>query len=185
MKRGYAHVSSGRNRELERTGNLLGAAALAISGTIDQSIAKSGQRGQVANAALAILLQWPPRAIGDLSKALRRSHSATVRLIEELQAEGLVTKHAGADRRSVIVKLTSTGRRAAAGILASRGRVLGDVIAGLTPTEQLGLSRILEKVLKSLTPDRETCDHICRLCNLAACPQECCPVELTALRQGR
>jgi MarR family transcriptional repressor of emrRAB len=181
MRREKAKSVTGQSRERERTGNMLGAAALAISGSVDQSNTERGRRGQVANAALSVLLQWPPRTIGDLSKILRRSHSATVRLVEELQAEGLVTKHSGADRRSIVLTLTPAGRREAAGILATREKVLGDVVARLTPTDRQGLSRILEKILIALTSDREACDHICRLCNLAACPQKRCPAELTAL----
>jgi MarR family transcriptional repressor of emrRAB len=185
MNPGKAESSRRRKSEPERTANLLGAAALAISGAADDFMSETGRRGQAANAALAILLQWPPRSIGDLARVLRRSHSATVRLIEELQADGLVTKHSGTDRRSIIVKLTSAGRREARGVLGVRGKVLSDVIAGLTPADRLGLSRILEKILTSLTPDRETCDYICRLCHLAACPQERCPVEITARAQAR
>lgn len=181
MRREKGKSGPGQRRESERAGNMLGAAALAICGTVDQSITERGHRGQVANAALAVLLQWPPRTIGDLSKILRRSHSATVRLVEELQAEGLVTKRSGADRRSIVLTLTSAGRREAAGILATREKILGSVVAQLTAADRQRLSRILEKILIALTTDRETCDHICRLCNLAACPQKRCPAELTAL----
>ena len=173
--------SRGHNREVDRTGNLLGAAALAISGAAEDS---AGGRSLAGNAALAILRQWPPGSIGILSKNLRRSHSATVRLIEELQADGLVTKRVGQDRRSIVVKLTAAGRRAAEAILASRAKVLDGVVATLPPADRLNLTRILEKILTSLTPDREACDHICRLCQLAACPQDRCPVELAAGRQA-
>jgi len=169
--------SRGRKREADRAGNLLGAAALAISGAADDA---AGERSQAAKAALAILGQSPPCSIGALSKILRRSHSATVRLVEELQADGLVRKQAGEDRRSILVQLTGAGRREAEAILASRAKVLGDVISALAQGERLELVRILEKILTSLTPDREACNHICRFCHVAACPQDRCPVELAA-----
>jgi DNA-binding MarR family transcriptional regulator len=175
MTPGKARRSRGLRGEAGRTGNLLGAAALAIAGATEES---TGPRSQAANAALAILRQWPPRSIGNLSKVLQRSHSASVRLVEELQAEGLVTKHAGLDRRSIVVKLTGAGRREAEAILAQRAKVLDGVVSTLAPADQRDLARILEKILTSLTPDRETCDHICRLCHIAACPQDRCPVEL-------
>lgn len=184
MKAERKPLSCAQRGELTRLANLLGAAALAISGAVEDSMRESARRGQVANAALVILLQWPPRSIGNLSKVLRRSHSATVRLVEELEAEGLVSKQPGADRRSIVVNLTNTGRREATGVLATRGSVLGDIVAELTPADQLGLSRVLEKMLVALTADRETCDHICRFCQLAACPQDRCPAELTALAQA-
>ncbi len=168
------------NPEARRTGNLLGAAALAISGAVEASFATS--RSEAANAALVIMLQWPPRSIGHLAGVLRRSHSATVRLIEELEAQQLVEKCAGADRRAVVARLTAAGRREARRILAARSGLLDDMVAGLDAQERHELTRLLEKVLPMLTADRNACDHICRLCELSACPQERCPVELAVPR---
>ncbi len=176
-----ANGRRGNQREAARTANLLGAAALSITGAIEDSIGRSGARSQAANAALVILLQWPPRSIGGLSQVLGRSHSATVRLIEELEGGGLVTKQPGADRRSVVVALTAKGRRESAAVLSLRARALGGVVAGLAPADRRDLTRIVEKILTQLTPDREASDHICRLWQLAACPQDRCPVELAAL----
>jgi MarR family transcriptional regulator, negative regulator of the multidrug operon emrRAB len=173
------------HREAARTANLLGAAALAIAGAIEDSMGRSGMRSQAANTALVILLQWPPRSIGGLSQVLRRSHSATVRLVEELEGDGLVTKQPGVDRRSVVVALTAKGRRESAAILSLRAQALDGVVADLALADRLDLTRIVEKILAALTPDRETSDHICRLCQLAACPQDRCPVELAALGATR
>jgi hypothetical protein len=39
------------------------------------------------------------------------------------------------------------------------------------------LERALEGVLGALTTDRTIGDWICRLCEVAACPQDRCPVE--------
>ncbi len=156
--------------EAERTGNLLGAAALAISGAIDVTLSVGQGRSGAANAALAVMLQWPPRSIGDLARVLRRSHSATVRLIEELEGEKLVAKQPGADRRAVVATLTAEGRREARRMIAARAGVLDNLVDRLSADDRRDLTRLLEKVLPLLTPDRERCDHICRLCEVAACP---------------
>ncbi len=171
-----------RRTESRRTGNLLGAAALAISGAVETSFAT--QRSEAANAALTIMLQWPPRSIGHLARVLQRSHSATVRLIEELEAQQLVEKNAGADRRAVIARLTPAGRREARRLLAARSGLLDDMVDRLDAGERRELTRLLEKVLPMLTPDRDACDHICRLCELSACPQDRCPVEQAVPRTG-
>jgi MarR family transcriptional repressor of emrRAB len=168
--------------EAQRTGNLLGAAALAITGAIDTAISSGEGRSQAANAALAVMLQWPPRSIGHLAGVLRRSHSATVRLIEELEAEKLVAKSPGADRRAVVATLTAEGRREARRVVGMRAESLGDLMRGLSAEDRRDLTRLLEKMLPALTPDRQACDHICRLCELAACPQDRCPVELAVPR---
>jgi MarR family transcriptional repressor of emrRAB len=168
--------------EAERTANLLGAAALAIADTVAGAISKSQGHSDAARAALAVMLQWPPRSIGHLAKVLGRSHSATVRLIEELESRGLVAKHSGDDRRAVVVKLTAQGRREAQRMIAARGEVLDGMVGKLGNAERRELTRLLEKLLPMLTPDREASDHICRLCELAACPQNRCPVELAVPR---
>ena len=168
--------------EGERTANLLGAAALAIADTVAGAIDMAEGHSETAKAALAVMLQWPPRSIGHLARVLRRSHSATVRLIEELESRGLVAKHPGDDRRAVVVKLTARGRREAQRIVAARGGMLDSMVARLENAERRELTRLLEKILPMLTPDREACDHICRLCELTACPQGRCPVELAVPR---
>jgi DNA-binding MarR family transcriptional regulator len=164
--------------EGERTANLLGAAALAIADAVNGAINMPEGHSEAAKAALTVMLQWPPRSIGHLAKVLGRSHSATVRLIEELEDQGLVSKHTGDDRRAVVVKLTAQGRREARRMIATRGGVLDGMVGKLENAERRELARLLEKLLPMLTPDREACDHICRLCELATCPQDRCPVEL-------
>jgi DNA-binding MarR family transcriptional regulator len=170
--------------EGKRTANLLGAAALAIADAVVGSINLSQGHSGAAKAALAVMLQWPPRSIGHLAKVLRRSHSATVRLTEELEEQGLVAKNPGDDRRAVVVKLTAKGRYQAQRIIAARGGVLDGMVGRLANTERQELTRLLEKLLPMLTPDRDSCDHICRLCELGACPQDRCPVELAVPRNA-
>lgn len=177
-------TARGLPRETARTGNLLGAAALAISGAVEAALLARHGRSEAANAALAIMLQWPPRSIGHLARVLHRSHSATVRLIEELETEKLVAKNSGTDRRAVVATLTADGRREARRVVAARAGVLDGILEGLTAEDRRDLARLLEKILPLLTPDRDACDHICRLCELAACPQDRCPVELAAPRQA-
>ncbi len=170
------------SNEAARTGNLLGAAALAISGAVGAALSAQQGRSEAANAALAILLQWPPRSIGHLARVLQRSHSATVRLIEELEAEKLVAKNAGTDRRAVVATLTAEGRREARRVIGARAAALANLTGRLAAEDRRDLARLLEKILPLLTPDRDACDHICRLCELAACPQDRCPVELAVPR---
>jgi hypothetical protein len=40
---------------------------------------------------------------------------------------------------------------------------------------------MLAEMLYAMTPGRERCDHICRLCDINARPQEFCPVEAAAV----
>ena len=65
-------------------------------------------------------------------------------------------------------------------MLASREQALSDAVDVLTPGERKTLTAALEKVLARITSDRAHADQICRLCDLAACPERACPVELAA-----
>jgi hypothetical protein len=53
------------------------------------------------------------------------------------------------------------------------------------PGERKALTSALEKVLARITTGRAHADQICRLCDLAACPEPACPVELAARDRER
>jgi hypothetical protein len=88
-----------------------------------------------------------------------------------------VERKAGRDGRSVAVHLTLQGRRHVRAILNRRRSVMGGALDLLAPAEQDQLRHLVEKLLAGLTRDREHSDHICRLCDEAACPLATCPVE--------
>jgi hypothetical protein len=111
---------------------------------------------------------------------LGRTQSATVRVVDQLVAEGYAERRAGRDNRSVAVVLTDKGNQAAARVLGTREDALTDALSTLGPGERKALTSALERVLAAITTDRAHADHICRLCDLAACPEKVCPVELAA-----
>src|SRR5688500_13469730 len=53
-------------------------------------------------------------------------------------------------------------------------------ILRLTPS---GAGRSVDRLVAEglVEPGRERCDHICRLCDINACPQDICPVETAAV----
>ncbi len=165
------------SRRLE---NLLGALAVALSDTITSAVETTAGHAGAMGAALAVLAQEPGMGIEQLRVPLGRTQSATVRVVDQLAAEGYARRRPGRDQRSVAVVLTAKGSEAAARVLASRERALSDALGGLTPGERKALTASVEKVLAGLTPDRARADQICRLCDLAVCPERACPVELAA-----
>jgi hypothetical protein len=66
-------------------------------------------------------------------------------------------------------------------VLEARRKSLEPALAALSPGERAQLIRLTEKVLGGLTRDRQHSDHICRLCDLSACPDDTCPVNCAAL----
>ena len=164
----------------KRLENLLGALAVTLSDEIGSAVETATGHSGAMGAALATLAQEPGLGIEQLRVPLGRTQSATVRVVDQLVAEGYAERRAGRDNRSVAVVLTGKGDQAAARVLGSREDALTDALSVLGPGERKALTAALEKVLAAITIDRAHADHICRLCDLAACPEKVCPVELAA-----
>ena len=165
------------SRRLE---NLLGALAVGLCDAITSAVETTTGHAGAMGAALATLAQEPGLGIEQLRVPLGRTQSATVRVVDRLVAEGYAERRPGHDQRSVAVFLTAKGAEAASRVLASREQALSDAASALTPGERKALTGALEKVLARITSDRAHADQICRLCDLAACPESVCPVELAA-----
>ena len=160
-----------------RTANLLGAAVTALNDELGAATASAAEHGAAFPAALVSVHGAPGLSIERLRRILGLSHSGTVRLLDRLEREGAVQRRAGQDGRSVAVHLTAQGRRQVRTILDRRRSVMRTALELLTPAEQDQLGHLVEKLLAGMTRDREHADHICRLCDEAACPIAACPVE--------
>jgi MarR family transcriptional regulator, negative regulator of the multidrug operon emrRAB len=153
-----------------RVGNLLGALALAVVDDL---------RVTTSDAAVVQLADHPGITISDLGRRTALTHSAAVRMVEQLEARGLVVRgRSEVDRRAVVLTLTSAGHEQAAKILAARSEVLTAALESLTRDDREQLERLLEAVLDTVTRSADHATLICRFCDLQACPQRRCPVEL-------
>jgi MarR family transcriptional regulator, negative regulator of the multidrug operon emrRAB len=164
----------------KRLENLMGALAVALTDTIGSAVETATGHAGTMGAALATLAQEPGLSIEQLRVPLGRTQSATVRVVDQLVAEGYAERRAGRDHRAVAVFLTGKGTEAAARVLSSRQEALDGALSTLQPGERKALTTALEKVLAAITTDRAHADHICRLCDLAVCPDNTCPVEVAA-----
>ncbi len=90
-------------------------------------------------------------------------------VIDRLVELGLVRRGPGADGRRVSVTLTAKGRRRAKAILARRERELVQIGEALSRAEQRELTRLHEKMLRSLADSRQGAGRICRFCDVLAC----------------
>ena len=164
-----------------RAANLLGALVVALHDEMESATTDAADHAAACPAALATMLGEPGLSIESLRQILGLSHSGTVRLLDGLEREGSVERRAGKDARSVSLQLTAQGKRQARSVLDARRKSLEPALAALTPSERAHLIRLTEKVLGALTRDRQHSDHICRLCDLSACPDNSCPVNCAAL----
>ncbi|HEY6279584.1 MAG TPA: hypothetical protein VIX86_25010 [Streptosporangiaceae bacterium] len=164
----------------QRLENLLGALVVALADSLDDAVEAAAGRPGATGAALAVIAQEPGLGIEQLKLPLRRTQSATVRVVDGLVAEGHAERQPGRDRRSVSVLLTDDGTSAAADVLDRRYQVMRHAVAMLDAGERKALTAALEKMLGALTEDFIHSEQICRLCDIQACPAPRCPVGLAA-----
>jgi DNA-binding MarR family transcriptional regulator len=179
-------MSSGATKQLDRTGNLLGALSLAVADRTADAVGDAAGQSQTAAIALSALndfLDGP--SVDRLRTVLGLTPSGAVRLVDRLQEAGHVTREAGADARSVSVRLTASGRRAARRVAAARAEVLAGVLADLAPEDREALDRILSRVLVGLIRGPGATRWMCRFCDTGACGRKdgSCPVANEALRR--
>lgn len=167
---------------IDRTANLLGALALALTDRIAQETQTRAEHGATAPAALVSVGVDPGLSVGALAQTIGLTHSATVRLVDRLARDGLVERRGGMDGRSVGLHLTRRGAARRRAILNGRNEVLSEVLTSLPAGDQAALASLIEALLGAMTRDRRQADHICRLCDEDVCPETTCPVEGAARR---
>lgn len=168
-----------------RQANLLGALAIAVVDRLHQARAGDDGRGLTATAALSHLRLRPGQNIDFLARLLHISHPATVRLVNRLEAEGLVERRPGRDdARSRALVLTDAGQRATLAAARKRLEILDQMLSSLTAAERRQLEPVIEKLLGALTSDRWDARHICRLCDIPTCQKPACPVDQAIAEPG-
>ena len=163
----------------QRQVNLLGAIALAATDRIRADVAAVAPNAGEGPAGLVVVASFlRGGSIEELSRVLELSHSATVRLVDKLEREGLVEKRSGRDARTVAIFPTDDGVAIADAIQGARMKGLDQLLDPLTGSERAELTRLHEKLLAGLASSGAFRSHICRLCDAHACGHERgrCPV---------
>jgi DNA-binding MarR family transcriptional regulator len=157
--------------------NLLGALSLALADAQIEAVRQTSGIGTAGCATLAALGHYPNLTIKEIAVIAGLSHSVIVRTVETLGAAGLVVKETGKDKREVIPKLTAEGHRLRSILMEARAAALEKAIATLSAERRDALHDLVSEMLVGLTVSRSQSDHMCRLCDEAACGPDC-PVEL-------
>ena len=160
-----------------RTANLLGATALALSDLMLTDATRAAGTSTSAAAALVVLSTDPGLSVTELGRRVGLSQSAAARMVDSMEASGLVKRQPSLGRW-VTIQLTDAGSGAARQLLAARGGRLTAVVQRLDENEQAALAPLLSSLLKALYIEIGNAKHICRLCDEAAClaNQAICPV---------
>ena len=99
-----------------------------------------------------------------------------VRLVDQLEADGHVTRARGtADRRTVHVTLTESGWALAREIATARLSILRAEVEALDADDRAALDRICATLLARRIDSLRAAERTCRLCEPHACghPQRC------------
>ena len=179
--------------ELGRLANLVGACALGVADRIEAAASTAAGRGGQAPAALVALHEFAGGGtIEDLRRVLGLTHSAAVRMVDSLVADGHVIRRPRAgDARSVAVMLTASGAATARRILRARAEVVEGTLGGLTQAERRSLTALAERLTEDLAEFRleerrqgrpPAGGWLCRLCDFEACgrPDGRCPAATRA-----
>jgi MarR family transcriptional regulator, negative regulator of the multidrug operon emrRAB len=159
----------------ERTANLLGAMALAVTDLAVASVTVAGTSNSGA-AAMVVLMNSPGLSATELGRRIGLTQSATARMIDSLTAQGLAEKGPGTGRHRPI-ELTAAGRDATTRLLGARAESLHHLVDALTLDERRILDGLLAKLLVRVYADVRNSELLCRLCDRAACTGNAtCPV---------
>lgn len=161
---------------INRTANLLGAAALAVTDLALSGATDAAGVSASGAAALVSLSAADGLSVTELGRRVGLSQSAAARMVDSLEASQLAARHSGVGR-TVIVKPTTAGRRVARDLLAARSAPLTDVLAVLDDDEQETLTWLLTKMLTRLYGEVGNAQLLCRMCDRASCLHNAeCPV---------
>jgi DNA-binding MarR family transcriptional regulator len=173
--------------------NVLGALALVVSDELGRAVthAVSESRGGSVTdaAALSALAEFLGGSTVDrVHRVLGLTPSGAVRLVDRLEAAGLVTRAPGPDRRSRAIRLTARGRDRALAVGGARWAYLSRLTAGLSPDEVTTLRDLMGRVMGNVVDAKESGAWTCRLCDLSACRRaegECPAVNAAQERFGQ
>jgi DNA-binding MarR family transcriptional regulator len=156
--------------------NVLGAVALVVTDEMSRAVVAAADqvRGSVTDAAtLAAFAQFLDGATLDrVHRVLGLTPSGAVRLVDRLEAAGLVVREAGSDGRSRAVRLTESGRDRARAVHAARSSYLTRLVGGLSDDEVVLLQDLLGRVMADVVEEKEGGAWTCRLCDLQACGRD-------------
>lgn len=172
--------------ESERASNLLGALALAVADRLEETLGAAVGRSQSSAALLSALDQFlEAPTIERLSQVVGLSQSGAVRLVDRLQRDGYVRRAPGHDARSVTVRLTGKGRRAAGRVRDRRIALLQGVLAPLSDSERRVFAELAASLVTGMMREPGAARWTCRLCDLGACgrAEGNCPLEREARRR--
>jgi MarR family transcriptional repressor of emrRAB len=170
--------------EYDRLANVVAAFALALTDKINEAMRAKSGRSQTSSAAL-IQVGFSPEglSIEGLRSMIGLTHSATVRVVDQLEADGLVTRqrNVGKDLRVSVLQLTAAGTEEMSKSLSARQDVGAAIVRDLSVDDLQKLAGLIDRMVPAVVDFGDDQDIVCRLCDIDICPQDRCPVNTCVL----
>ncbi|WP_414632853.1 MarR family winged helix-turn-helix transcriptional regulator [Brevundimonas sp. UBA5936] len=123
-----------------------------VSAVADEMTATAGEASRMpgpATTVLSLLNVRSGQSIRRLSDGIGLSHAGTVRLIDRLEADGLVERRPElSDLRARFIHLTPVGRKVMADMAKARSRAVEAWLAPLSPEELSRLGATAQRLLE-------------------------------------
>lgn len=131
---------------------LLAAASHALSSQFHRQVKTSGVKVQTWRV-LACLIDRPGLMLTELAQFVLLEQSHLTKIIDQLQAAGLVEKrHDTADRRRIQIYITNAGRNLVVPLIGAAKTHEQQATAVLTGEEEKDLKAILHKLIRAQNP---------------------------------
>jgi len=129
-------------------GETIGEFANALKDKLDNALTDITGLSPSACSAIVHIGHEPHLPIERLRKLLELQHSSVVRLIDRLEAQGIVSREKGRirDLRQVSLSLSSIGEEYFSKILKTRHEILNNVIADFSDDEKQTLSHFMMRL---------------------------------------
>ncbi len=136
-------------------GALVGRAARHWRRGVDHQLQPYGLTEATWLPLIRVARSEKPMRQRELAISLSLDSSAVVRLVDVLQAEGLVKRKEDEDRRAKAIVLTAAGRAIVDRVEAGARRVREDVLAGLPDADIEAAIRVLRHICRAVPASRE------------------------------
>lgn len=162
----------------QRDANAISALCLHFADELGQAVAVFAPRNEPAQA-IAYIGRAPSLSIRHLSGLLGLSHAATVRLVDRMCFDGLVTRSPSKDDgRAVGLSLTVLGQDRYKKMLSTKGILVERTLEVLSKQDQAAFAQLARKLLSSRAHSADEAARGCRFCDIEACHD--CPVRTDA-----
>ena len=136
-------------------GALLGLAARQWRRGVDHQLQPFGLTEATWLPLIRVARSEKPMRQRELAVSLSLDSSAVVRLVDVLQAEGLVQRKEDEDRRAKAIVLTAAGRAIVDRVEAGARRVREDALAGLPDADIEATIRVLRRICRAVPASQE------------------------------